>query len=203
MLEFEKSVGMLKKYGIKFADFEIARKKEQIPKVVKKTGFPVVAKAISPKIIHKTDGGFVVVDIRTEKEAIGAFDGFYRKTKKFDFLLQKQLAGTEVIIGGKVDPQFGPVVLFGLGGIFTEVLKDVSIRVAPLEERDAREMISEIRGRKVLEGARGQKPANMDKLAKTIVAVGKLMANEGIKELDLNPCFVGSDCVAADVRIIK
>lgn len=203
MLDFEKSVGMLKKYGIKFADCELVGKKEKIPAAVKKIGFPLVAKAISPKIIHKTEGGFVVAGIQNEKEAIGAFDRFHKKTKKFGFLLQKQLTGTEVIIGGKTDPQFGPIVLFGLGGIFTEVLKDVSIRAAPVGEKDAYEMISEIKGKKMLEGARGQKPANPEKLAKTIVAVGEMMANEGIKELDLNPCFAGSDCIAADVRIIK
>lgn len=203
MMDFEKSAELLKKYGIKFADFEIVRKKDKISMAAKKLGFPLVAKAISPKIIHKTEGGFVETGIMTEAGAIDAYDKFYKKTKTFDFLLQKQLDGAEVIIGGKTDPQFGPIVLFGLGGIFTEVLKDVAIRVAPIEERDAREMISEIKGKKILEGARGQKPANTEKLAKTIVAVGKMMENEKIKELDLNPCFAGSDCVAADVRIIK
>lgn len=205
MLDFEKAVKLLKKYGISFADWKLVKKREEVPKAAKKLGFPLVAKLISPQIIHKSEGGFVETNIENEADAIRVFDGFIKKAKLVGVsgvLFQKKLAGNEIILGGKRDAQFGPVVLFGLGGIFTEILKDASIRIAPISEKDAYEMIHEIKGHLILEGARGRGAINKRKLAKTIVSASRLVTNEKIKEFDLNPCFTGNDCIAADVRIM-
>ena len=205
ILDFNASIKMLKKYGIKFADFEVVKKKENIGKAAKKIGFPLVEKIISPDIIHKTEKKCVEIGIKNEKEALDAFERIHKNAGNARFsgiLLQKQIDGHEIIIGGKKDAQFGAVVLFGLGGIFTEILKDFAIRVAPIDEKEAQEMIQEIKGFSVLTGARGKKPANLNKIAQTIVSASKLVSAEKIKEFDLNPCFAGSECVAADVRII-
>jgi acetyl-CoA synthetase (ADP-forming) len=206
-LDFSEAEKLIKKYRIRTPDYAIAKKKEEAVKFARKLGWPVVLKIISPDIIHKTEKKAVVIGICDEPSVGKAFDEIRKRAGKARFrgiLVQSQAYGKEVIIGGKRDPQFGAVVLFGLGGIFVEVLKDVSLRIAPIDKLEALKMMKEIRGYPILAGARGEKPVNMEKLAEMIVAVSRLISENGIQELDLNPVFVNEkDCLAVDVRMIK
>jgi acetyl-CoA synthetase (ADP-forming) len=210
ILNAEKSFAILKKNSIPFAEWKIAKTAQSAAAAAKKLGFPVAMKALSKKIIHKSDTGFVKLNIEEEKHVGEAFDELSKKASKIrakldGVLLQKMEKGTEVIIGLKTDPQFGPVVIFGLGGIFVEVIKDVSMRIAPLKKEDCLGMIMEIKGYKILRGARGRKPANMDALVKILMAVSRIgRKNKKITEIDLNPVIVNeSSAKVVDVRIMS
>jgi len=170
-------------------------------------GYPLVLKGCSPDIAHKTEKGLIRVDIRDEKEARAAFEEIMTgmdETEKA-VLVQEMVKGErELVIGLTRDPQFGPCVMFGLGGIFTEILKDISFRVAPLEKRDALEMMREIKGQKILESVRGMPAADVDMLADILINIGRIgLENEQIKEIDINPVIIsGSRPVAVDALII-
>ncbi|MFQ5472854.1 MAG: acetate--CoA ligase family protein, partial [Dehalococcoidia bacterium] len=169
-------------------------------------------KIVSEDVTHKSDVGGVKVGIESAEEVRAAFDEIVAAVKKTQpdaaidgVAVQKMApAGTEVIIGVSKDPQFGPVVMFGLGGILVEVLKDVSFRIVPLEGRDARQMVREIKGFPVLEGVRGQDPADLDAIEGLILQISKFIeAHPEIEELDLNPVFAYKDgCIAVDARIV-
>ncbi|MEP9410837.1 MAG: acetate--CoA ligase family protein [Candidatus Brocadia sp.] len=175
-------------------------------------GYPVVLKIVSPDISHKTDVGGVKLGIEDDKGVEDAYDEIIRSVKKMqpdariEGILVQEMAtpSTEVIVGGLRDPQFGPAVMFGLGGIFVEVFKDVSFRIAPVEEYEALDMIHDIKGVKVLKGLRGREAADISSLAQTIVQVSDIMISvEEIKEIDLNPVLVYPKGVkAVDARII-
>jgi hypothetical protein len=175
-------------------------------------GFPVVLKIISPQILHKSDVGGVVLGIEGEatlKEAYRTLVAEVREKKPeaevMGVLIEKMVPpSTEVIVGGIRDSQFGPSVMFGMGGIFTEVYKDVAFRVAPLDNIDALNLIHELRGSKILEGIRGQPPADMDALVNVLMDVSSLMLqHSAISQLDLNPIIVYPDSVCAvDTRIV-
>ena len=196
----------MKRYHIKTPDSAIARKPEEAAKIARRLGFPIVMKIISPDIVHKTEKKGVVIGIKDENQAIKAFDEIRKNAGKARFrgiLIQRQAEGREVIIGGKRDQQFGAVVLFGLGGIFVEIMKDVSLRIAPIDKHEALTMIKEVKGYPILAGARGQKPVNIDRLAEMIASVSKMLSENDIQELDLNPVFVNEkDCLPVDVRMI-
>lgn len=206
-LDFSEAEKLAKKYKIKTPASALAKKKEEATRIAKKLGFPVVLKIVSPDIIHKTEKKGVVIGICDEKAVERAFDDIRKHAGKARFggiLVQKQAEGREVIIGGKMDKQFGAIVLFGLGGTLVEVFKDVSLRIAPIDKRQALEMIAEIKGYPILAGARGERPVNLDKIAETIAAVSRLISENDIQELDLNPVFVNEkDCLAVDLRMIK
>ncbi|MCK4883728.1 MAG: acetate--CoA ligase family protein [Candidatus Diapherotrites archaeon] len=211
MLSVEESQKKLEKYKVKFAKSKTAKTTVEAAKFSKKIGFPIAMKIISPDIIHKSDVGCIEINIENETQASKAFEKIISNALKANksakingVLIQQQLKGQEVIIGGKNDAQFGPVILFGLGGIFVEVIKDVSIRVAPVTSAEAQEMIEEIKGRKLLEGMRGEKPVNKKALKKLIVAVSKFITSEkDFLELDLNPVMVDDvDAIAVDARIL-
>jgi acyl-CoA synthetase (NDP forming) len=208
---------LLKKYRIPYPRHVLARNEEAAVKAARKIGFPVVMKVSSPDIIHKTEARCVIINIRESNQARAAYRQILKNARKHKTrariggvaVFQMIPAGTrEVIVGSKQDPQFGPVLMFGLGGIFVEVLKDVSFRLVPLERRDAREMVREIRGYKILEGIRGQKPVNFRALEDTIMKVSRMVwDNTGkgkkIQELDINPLFIDEKNVwAADVRVL-
>jgi acetyl-CoA synthetase (ADP-forming) len=169
-------------------------------------------KIVSTDVLHKSDVGAVKVNLKNADEVRSAFGEIARNVKKFKSdakiagYLVEQLApeGHEVIVGMAKDPQFGPALMFGLGGIFVEVLKDVSFRIAPLTEYDAREMIQEIKGYPVLTGIRGQKPADINSLVDIILKVSKLVTEHvEIEQLDLNPIFVYQEgAIIVDARII-
>lgn len=205
-LDFLDAEKLLRKYKIKTPGFGIAKKPQEAVKIAKKLGYPVVMKVLSPDIIHKTEKKAVVVGIASDQAAEKAFEEIRKRVGKARFhgmLIQRQVEGKEVIIGGKIDKQFGAVVLFGLGGIFVEIMKDISLRIAPVTKTEALDMIKEIKGYPILAGARGEKPVNLDKLAELISSVSKLMAGGKISEMDLNPVFVNEkECLPVDIRMM-
>jgi len=203
---------ILAEAGIPVATAELAKTADEAAQTAAKTGFPVVLKIVSPDITHKSDIGGVKVGLASTDEVRAAFDEIVAAARKAQpdarihgVAVQKMAPpGTEVIIGMSKDPQFGPVIMFGLGGIFVEVLKDVAFRIVPLEPRDARQMIREIKGFPVLEGVRGQPPADLAALESLILKLSQFVeAHPEIEELDLNPVFAYADgAIAVDARIV-
>ena len=190
---------LLKEYGIPVPDFKLIKSEEEISGLAKEMNFPIAMKIVSSDIIHKTDAGGVKLNIKDEMEARLAYQEIISKAKKYNknakisgAIVDSMIPeGTEIIIGMMKDPHFGPVIMFGLGGIFVEVLKDISFRVLPIEERDAREMITEIRGYEILKGARGRPPRDIQAIEGVLMKISKLtMENPEINEIDLNPIFV-------------
>jgi acetyl-CoA synthetase (ADP-forming) len=169
-------------------------------------GYPLVLKGCSSDIAHKTEKGLIRVDIRNGEEATAAFEEI-RAHMGTDagVLVQEMVKGQrELVVGLTRDPQFGPCVMFGLGGIFTEILKDISFRVAPLEKRDALDMMQEIRGHKILEAVRGMEAADLDTLSDILIKVGRIgLENETVKEIDINPVIISGDKpVAVDALVV-
>jgi acyl-CoA synthetase (NDP forming) len=203
---------LLKKAGIPVVEAKLARTKKEAIAISKELGFPVVLKIGSPDVVHKSDSGGVKLGLTNATQVGKAYSQIMSSVKqaypeaRIDGVSVQTMAptGVEVIVGMSKDAQFGPVLMFGLGGILVEVLKDVSFRIVPVTERDAREMINEIKGYPLLQGYRGQKPASIPALEQLIVKVSQFVENNPqIKELDLNPIFAYPDkAVAVDARII-
>ncbi|WP_456326479.1 acetate--CoA ligase family protein [Palaeococcus sp. (in: euryarchaeotes)] len=203
---------ILKLYGIPTPDFKVATNEEEAVKFAREIGYPVVMKIVSPQIIHKSDAGGVKVNIKNDEEAREAFKRIMENAKNhkpdadlWGVIVYKMLPlGKEVIVGMIRDPQFGPAIMFGLGGIFVEILKDVSFRVAPISKQEALDMIKEIKAYPILAGARGEKPTNIEALAEIITKVGELALElPEVKELDINPIFAyEDDAVAVDARML-
>lgn len=202
----------LKKAGIPVIETRLGRTRAEAIAVGRELGFPVAMKIVSPDAIHKTDVGGVKLDIKNAAQAGQAYSEIITSVKqhvpraKIEGVSVQPMAspGVEIIIGMTVDPQFGPVLMFGLGGIFVEVLKDVSFRLVPVARVDAAEMIQEIRGKALLEGYRGQPAVNIPALEKLIVKVSDFIAkNPDVRELDLNP-LIATDkgVVAVDARMV-
>ena len=180
---------------------------KDLEKAGQEIGYPLVLKGCSQDIAHKTEKGLIRVDIRNEDEAIAAFEEIMANMdgKEKAVLIQEMVKGQrELVIGLTRDPQFGPCVMFGLGGIFTEILKDISFRVAPLEKRDAFEMMHDIKGHKILDAVRGMEAADQDALADILINVGQIgMENERVKEIDINPVILsGSKPFAVDALVV-
>lgn len=175
----------------------------------RKLGFPVVLKLQSPEVIHKTEVGGVVVGLETPERVEEAGQRLLAKGPKgAGLLVQEMVSGTEVILGARLDPQYGPFVMVGLGGIFVEVLKDVALRLIPVAEDDARAMLRELKGYKVLEGARGQKPRDVEALVRAITGLSSLFAayRGQLSDLEINPLIVreeGAGVRAVDVRMVR
>jgi acetyl-CoA synthetase (ADP-forming) beta subunit (EC 6.2.1.13)/branched-chain acyl-CoA synthetase (ADP-forming) beta subunit (EC 6.2.1.-) len=203
---------LLKKAGIPVVETKLARSKKEAISLSKGMGFPVVLKISSPDVIHKSDSGGVKLGLANATQAGKAYSEIVLSIKQRypqaaiqGVSVQKMApTGVEVIVGMSKDPQFGPVLMFGLGGVLVEVLKDVSFRIVPVTKRDAAEMIREIKGYPILEGYRGQEPASIPALEELIVKVSQFVEqNPQIGELDLNPIFAYRDkVVAVDARII-
>jgi acetyl-CoA synthetase (ADP-forming) len=199
-------------YGMPITRFRVAKTVEEAVKFSGEIGYPVVIKVVSPDVLHKSDVGAVKINVKNAEEVKTAFSEIMKNVKKFKSdariigVIVEQLApqGNEVIVGMAKDPQFGPALMFGLGGIFVEVLKDVAFRIAPLTEYDAREMIQEIKGYPVLTGIRGQKPADINSIVDVILKVSKLVTEHmRIEQLDLNPILVyEKGATIVDARII-
>ena len=206
------SKDLLKDAGIPVVEARLAKTKAEAMSISKKIGFPVALKVVSPDITHKSDIGGVKLGLknaaqvgRAYSEILAAVKKHQKKAKILGVSVQKMVRpGVEIIIGMTKDPQFGPVMMFGLGGILVEVLKDVSFKIVPLAKRDARDMIREIKGYPVLEGYRGQDPADIPYLEGLILKVSEFIEKTPeIKELDLNPIFAYKDgAVAVDARVI-
>ena len=203
---------LLGKAGINVAPTKLAANKQEATSIAKTLGFPIVLKIVSPDVLHKSDAGGVKLNLNSEAEVASAYDAIMTSVKaKFPsakilgMAVQKMSRpGTEVIIGMSKDPQFGPVLMFGLGGIFVEIMKDVSFRIVPLTKRDADEMIHEIKGFPVLQGYRGQEPASLAQLEDMLLKVSEFAEkNPEVKELDLNPVLCYKDgAIAVDARVI-
>jgi acyl-CoA synthetase (NDP forming) len=190
---------LLREYGIPVPDFKLIKSEDEIAGLAKEINFPIVMKIVSPDIIHKSDAGGVKVGVKDEEDARTAYQEIVSKAIKYN--KKAQICGiiaykiipqeTEIIIGMMKDPHFGPVIMFGLGGIFVEVLKDISFRILPIEERDAEGMITEIKEYEILKGIRGEPPRDIQAIEEVLMKVSKLtMENPEIKEIDLNPVFV-------------
>ena len=198
--------------GINCTDTRLARTKEDAVSLSEEIGFPVVLKISSVNITHKSDAGGVKVNLKDKVEVENAFDMIMRSAREkfpdadIEGISVQRMAksGTEIIIGMIKDAQFGPVLMFGLGGILVEVLKDVAFRIVPLEKRDASEMIKEIKGYKLLEGYRGQDPVDIPYLEDMLVKLSLFVDNTPeIKEIDMNPVFAYKDgAVVVDARIV-
>ena len=193
----ESSKEILSEYGIKVPQYALVTSSDEAVKKSKEIGFPLVAKIVSADILHKTDLGGVKVGLRSEDEVKKAFDDMYHRLKeKFDVkgvLLEKMVPnGVELIIGLQNDSQFGPSIMVGLGGIYTELFKDVSFRVLPITKDDAIKMLNSLRGRDILKGFRGSKPVNMDMIYEAIVNIGTLGVDLAGKyeSIDFNPVVV-------------
>jgi len=207
---------LLAKYGIQVTTEEVATSAEHATKISESIPFPLALKIDSPDILHKTEAGGLKLNIKNQKELITAYNEVLVNAKNYNpqahingVLIQEMvLGGTEVIIGLKNDPQFGPTIMFGLGGIFVEILKDVSLRVAPIGREDALEMIREIKSYKILAGARGREKADINAIADVLVRVSKMAIDleDQIAELDINPLLVlpeGQGVRVADALVIK
>jgi acetyl-CoA synthetase (ADP-forming) len=175
-------------------------------------GFPVALKIMSPQILHKSDVGGVILNVRDEKELETQYKKMTAEVNKrapsakiLGILIEKMMPpATELIIGGIRDNQFGPSIMFGIGGIFTEIYNDVAFRVAPIERIDAWNLIHDLKGSRILEGARGKPPADLDAIINVLLSVSDLITeHDTISQLDLNPVVAYSDSVCAvDTRII-
>ena len=191
----------LEKHGIKTARCILAKSEGEAVKAAKQIGFPVVMKVVSQKIVHKSDVGGVLLDIRSEEEVRRAFRRLMEIEGEAINVQPMLKKGIETIIGIIEDEQFGKAIMFGLGGVFVEVYGDVSFRILPITRRDAKEMIREIKGYKILEGYRGFK-GDVEGLAELLVKVSEIAEKENIKEMDLNPVFVYEKGYAvADARV--
>jgi acetyl coenzyme A synthetase (ADP forming)-like protein len=211
--EFE-ARSVLESYGIPIPVSRLCTTAKDAVKAAEEIGYPVVMKIASPEILHKTDIGGVRLDIRDAGAVRDSFDLLTLRAERYmpdanilGCLVQKQVGGgTEVIIGMNRDPQFGPLVMFGIGGIYVEVLKDVSFRIAPFSQKDAMEMISEIRSADLLYGVRGQEGSDIRAIADTLLRVSQLVTDfPEIVEMDINPLVVfteGQGVMGVDMRMV-
>lgn len=207
ILSFEETKKLLTKYKLPFCRTEIFNSKEKALLFAENLGFPVVLKVHAQKIFHKSEIVGVKTNIQNKEEFETAWEEIQKNVEGKNIegiLVQEMLKGNEVALGMKRDSQFGPVLMFGLGGIFIEIIKDVSFRVAPVNKEEAMEMIKEIKGFKILDGARGRKKVDLDKIAEIIVNVSSLsIKEENIQSIDFNPVMISeSRACIADFRII-
>jgi len=199
-------------YGIPVTRFKVALTQDEAIKFADQIGYPIVLKIVSPEILHKWDVGGVILNLKNSAAVKTAYNKILENVKrhkpdaKIVGVLVQEMApsSTEVIVGSTKDPQFGPALMFGLGGIFVEVLKDVTFRIAPINETDAHEMITEVKGYSILKGYRGQPPADIDAITKILTNTSRLVTDHmEIKELDLNPIMVyEKGAKTVDARII-
>ena len=204
--EYE-SKQVLASYGLPVTDEKLAKTPEELITAAAIIGYPLVLKACSADIAHKTEKGLIRVDVRNEEEAKTAFNDIVQRMngRGKAVLVQQMIRGQrELVMGLTRDPQFGPCVMFGLGGIFTEILEDTVFRVAPLEKFDAMDMMQEIKSRKILDAVRGLEAVDRDLLAEMLIKVGQIgIENENIKEIDINPVIISSgNPVAVDALVI-
>lgn len=194
---------LLKEYNIPTTEYALVKNEKDLKKI--SLPYPLVMKICSPKYTHKTDVGGVKLNIKSEDELIKAYNVFQKKFVGEDFIVETmEKPGVETIVGLVDDPTFGLSIMFGLGGIFTEIFKDVVFRVLPIDRKDAEDMMSEIKSRNILDGFRGMK-VSKDALVNILLNVSNLGVDfqNCIKEMDLNPVFLREkDAVVVDARMI-
>jgi len=199
-------------YDLPVTRITVEENEDDAVKAAKKLGYPIVLKIVSPQVLHKSDAGGVLIDIKDEA---GIRDGYktimenvkaHAPDAEITGILVQEMApwGTEVIVGSTKDPTFGATIMFGLGGIFVEILKDVSFRLAPITEDDAREMVKEIKAYKILEGARGKPPSDEEAIVDILLKTSTMLVEcPEIGELDMNPVLVYEEgAKIVDARII-
>lgn len=209
----EEGQEVLKAYGLPLPKSALAKTEADAIKIAKQIGYPVVMKIASPQIIHKSDAGGVKVNLTNDLEIKEAFKTIIANAKKYNknaeikgvLIVEMVKGGKELIIGSKLEPGFGPVIMLGMGGIYVEVLKDVTFKLAPVTDKEADDMIASIKTQKLLQGVRGEKPSDIAKLSECIQRLSQLVTDfKEIKELDMNPVLVmekGKGCKILDVRI--
>lgn len=202
---------ILKDYGVDVTEEYLCKTPEEAKEKADKIGFPVVLKIVSPDVLHKSDYGGVKTSIKSPDEAYSTFEEIKNNIDEnvpdaefTGILVQEQVTGHETIIGSYTDPQFGSIMMFGLGGIFVEILEDVSYRLPPLDKLTAEEMVRDIDGFEILTGYRGEAGANIDEIVSTLQKVSNFLNDfEVVNEMDLNPTFAGEKrTVVGDARII-
>jgi len=199
-------------YGMPITAIEVAKSEEDAVKAAQKIGYPIVLKIVSPQVLHKSDAGGVIIGVNDEKGIREGYNRIISNIKKnvptatIEGILVQEMApkGTEIIVGSTTDPTFGPTIMFGLGGIFVEILKDVSFRLAPLTTADAWEMLDEIKAKKILDGARGMPKSDKDTIVNILLSTSKMLVDcPEIKELDMNPILVyEKGARVVDARVI-
>jgi len=200
---------LLQRHGIGLPKQAMAGTAADAAARAKEIGFPVAVKLIVAEVVHKTESGAVVLGLKSAEEVQAEGQKLLTKTLgRGHLLIQEMVQGTEVLIGARTDPQYGPFLIVGLGGTFVEVLKDVAIRLLPIDEHEAREMLKELRGYKVLEGVRGQKPRDIEALVKSMVGLSEIFAmyRNHLSDIEINPIMVreqGKGAAAVDVRLVK
>jgi acetate---CoA ligase (ADP-forming) subunit beta len=204
--EYESKL-LLAQYGIPVTREIVVEDETDLISAARNIGYPLVLKGCSSEISHKTETNIIQLDIRTDEEATTAFRQIKANMngRPGGVLVQEMVKGQRELMAGLTrDPQFGPCVMFGLGGIFTEILKDVSFRLAPLKRLDALDMMQEIKGHKILEAVRGMEPADTDMLAQVLIRLGDIgVENDPIKEIDINPLIIrGGKPVAVDALVV-
>ncbi|HXV51097.1 MAG TPA: 4-hydroxybutyrate--CoA ligase [Nitrosopumilaceae archaeon] len=209
----EEGQEVLRVYGLPLPESALAKTEQEAVTIAKKLGYPVVLKIASPQIIHKSDAGGVKVNIQNDEDVRSAFKEIINNAKKYNknavikgvLVVEMVKGGKEIIIGSKQESGFGPVLMLGMGGIYVEILKDVTFRLAPVTDKEAEDMIASIKTKKLLEGVRGEKPSDLAKLSECIQRLSQLVTDfTEIKELDMNPVLVmekGKGCKILDVRI--
>ncbi len=207
MLGYAESVKLLKKYNIGHPNAVLIKNADNFKKSLR---FPVVLKVDSPDVVHKSDIGLVFTGLRnpadvrkSAKAAVKVLNS--KKISNYRLIVQEQLKGVELIVGMKRDETFGPVIVFGIGGVLVEIMSDVSMRIAPLTKQDCLEMIEEIKGRKLLNGYRNLPKVDKKSLVKLLLAISKMSLKEKkISEIDFNPVIAaGKNILVADARIVK
>jgi succinyl-CoA synthetase beta subunit len=191
--------------GIQVPQGELVTTTEQARQRAQALGYPLVAKVVSPKIIHKSEYGGVRVGIGSDEELVGTLEEFASLAGFAGMLMEKMVPGLELIIGAQNDHQFGPVILLGIGGTGVEIYQDTALRMAPITKNDVASMINCLAAREFLYGFRGSKGVNFGKLEETLVRFSDLIMDMGewIESVDLNPVMASeTDCVVADARII-
>jgi acyl-CoA synthetase (NDP forming) len=208
-LEGERLNALLRSNGIGLPRQAMAGNAVDASAKAKEIGFPVALKLVAPDIVHKTESGAVVLGLKSAEEVAAEGQKLLSKTLgKAQLLVQEMVPGSEVLVGARTDPQYGPFLMVGLGGIFVEVLKDVAIRLLPVDEREAREMLKGLRGFRVLEGFRGQGPRDIDALVQAMVGLSDIFAahRNHLSDMEINPIMVraqGRGVAAVDVRMVR
>ena len=208
-LEGENLHKLLQSHGIGLPKQAMAGTAADAATKAREIGFPVAVKLIAAEVVHKTESGAVVLGLKSAEEVQAEGQKLLSKTLgRGHLLIQEMVQGTEVLIGARTDPQYGPFLMVGLGGIFVEVLKDVSIRLLPVDERETREMLKELRGYKVFEGVRGQGPRDVDAVVKAMVGLSNIFAahRNHLSDMEINPIMVraqGGGVAAVDLRLVR
>ncbi|MFB6265696.1 MAG: acetate--CoA ligase family protein [Candidatus Nanohaloarchaea archaeon] len=195
--------------GIPVAGYRLAEDEQEAVEAAEQLGYPVVLKIDSSEVQHKTDIG-AVMTAHDEEEVRKRFSLVRGNVEKEvpgadveGVLVEERLQGHEMIVGVNRDEEFGPVIMFGLGGIFVEILHDVNFRAVPIEERDARELIGEMKTEELLNGVRGEEPVDRDAITDVLMKVSELVESRPIEELDINPLFVNSEGAYAADALVK